>query len=612
MAIINGTLASEVLQGLVEDDIVRGLEGNDTLFGLEGSDALFGDANRDVLVGGGGDDTLIGGTGDPETNDGDEADALFGNQGNDWLFGNRGNDTLEGGKGNDTLFGGKQTDILRGGDGDDVIFGDLAPSDDVTTFDRTDYPANTAPGGIVTADIDGDGDGDLVVTNPGIDPSLVSPSTGNTLSILRNNGDGTFAAPTTTSTGVGPSVTAGDFDGDGDVDLATANSTDNTISILVNDGAGNFAAPVNFAAGDRPLINPPADIDGDGDLDLITTNTVAVNLDTGIDIGNTISISRNDGAGNFAAPEVLTVGNGVAGVIAADLDGDGNLDIVTANEGSNTLSVLRNTGSGTFAAPTTLAVGVRPIDVVAADLDGDGDLDLSTTNFGGASVTVLANNGDGTFASGVSFATNEVPSNLAAEDLDGDGDLDLAMLHAFFTTRSGETGGSTISILRNNGDGTLGAPESFPVGNTPVGLVIADLDGIRHSDLATPNFDSNSVTVYLNQASVSQGDTLTGGAGADDFVFNRPGSDGDTITDFQSGIDEIHISAAEFGLAPGQIAADQLVLGSVATDSNDRFLYNVGTGILLFDPDGTGAATPSVLVTLEGAPALAATDILAI
>jgi FG-GAP-like repeat/RTX calcium-binding nonapeptide repeat (4 copies)/FG-GAP repeat len=621
MTAFTGTLGSEVLQGSPDSDVILALAGNDSLLGDEGSDWLFGDAGGDVLTGSGGNDTLVGGTGNLATNDGDEADLLqgnsgddwlFGNRGDDWLFGNRGDDTLEGGQGNDTLFGGKQLDVLNGGDGDDVIYGDLAVSDDVTNFGRTDYPANDAPSGISAADFDGDGDEDLVVANPGFDPSFLTPSTGNTLSILRNNGDGTFAAPISITTGIAPGALPADLDGDGDLDLAVSHAEEDNISIWKNDGLGNFTPFVTFATGDRPFISGAVDLDGDGDLDLLSNNSVGTDLNTANNFGNSLSIHFNDGNGNFSVATTLVVGQGLAGIATGDLDGNDALDLVTANETEDTLSILLNDGNGTFTTPVKLGVGDRPTNVVAMDFDGDGDLDLANSNFGDDSVTVLIGNGDGTFAPAVRFFTNDVPGALKAADLDGDGDIDLAMKHSFFTTRTGATGGSTISVLRNNGDGSFATSESFPVGNTPAGLVIANLDGIRNLDLATPNFDSDSVTVYLNQAFVTEGDTLTGGAGADDFVFNQPGAEGDTLADFQPGIDQILLSATGFDLTPGAISADQFVLGSAALDSGDRFLYNVGTGILLFDPDGTGVAAPSVLAALTGAPSLTAADLVAV
>ena len=615
MATISGTSNNDLLEGSLESDLIVALAGDDRLLGNGGDDELFGDAGSDELFGGDGNDTLIGAVGVPVENDRDGADLLFGNLGDDLLFGNRGSDTLEGGQGNDTLFGGKQTDILRGGDGDDVIHGDLAVADSVTDFDRTDYSANDAPGtidgsgSILVSDIDGDGDGDVVVVNPGIDPSGVNPDSGNQISILRNNGDGTFAAPESLTTGVGPSVTAGDFDLDGDFDLVTVNRTDNTVSLLRNDGAGNFAPPENFIAGDRSLVNEPADLDGDGDLDLVITNTVGIDLSTALYFGNTISVLRNNGDGTFGTPEDLTVGNGVIDVISADLDGDGDLDLVTTDRADNTLSVLRNNGNGTFAVPDKLVVGSNPLKVVAGDFDGDGDVDLANSNFTEATVSILYNNGDGTFGQTVTLETDEFPRISPPTDLDGDGDLDLTLSHAVFFTRTGSTTGSTISILRNNGDGSFASPESFRVGNTPAGVAIADLDGIRYQDIVTPSFDNDSITVYLNQAFVSEGDTLTGGAGADDFVFSRPGTEGDTITDFQPGVDRIVLEGREFGLTPGAVAPEQFALGSVALDGDDRFLYNIGTGILRFDPDGTGEATPFTIAALSGAPTISMADI---
>ncbi|WP_019503852.1 VCBS repeat-containing protein [Pleurocapsa sp. PCC 7319] len=366
-------------------------------------------------------------------------------------------------------------------------------------FNRIDYPANEAPRGIASADFDGDGDQDIVVANPGVDPSSVEPDSGNEISVLSNNGDGTFAAPVTFTTGVGPRVSVGDFDGDGNIDIATSNATNNTISILFNDGQGVFAVPVDFSTGKEPLINTPVDLDGDGDLDIITSNQDSVNLNTAIFTGDTISILRNNGEGEFAAPETLTVGEGVFLVATGDLDGDDDLDIVTSNERDDTLSVLFNNGADGFSDPVDLEAGRRPTSPIISDLDGDGDLDIATSNFGSGDVSVLLNNGDGTFATGNVFDTEDSPSDLQAADLDGDGDIDFAMRHSVFFTRSGNTTGSTISILRNNGDGTFAEPEILSVGNTPSGLVVDDFDGEGELDLATPNFDDDSVTVYLNQ-----------------------------------------------------------------------------------------------------------------
>ena len=164
----------------------------------------------------------------------------------------------------------------------------------------------------------------------------------------------------------------------------------------------------------------------------------------------------------------------------------------------------------------------------------------------------------------------------------------------------------------NIADLLTGGPDADEI----TGLLGNDsLFGGRNSDNINGGEDSDLIFGGLNSDSISGGagnDTLTGGAGADGFAFNQPGAEGDTITDFQPGVDQILLSATGFGLTPGAISVDQFVLGSAALDSGDRFLYNVGTGILLLDPDGTGVATPSVLAALTGAPNLTASDLVAI
>jgi hypothetical protein len=373
---------------------------------------------------------------------------------------------------------------------------------------RDDYFVGDRPSGITSADLDGDGDNDLIVENSGLDPRVLNGFDDNRLSLLENNGDGTFADFVTLTTGVGPTAIAADLDNDGDTDIATAHFEDNDIAIFLNSGGGSFEQPEFFEAGERPNMREVADIDGDGDLDLLTVNTETFALGTVIDEGDSISIHFNDGEGNFNQREVVTVGEGVYNVTTADLDNDGNLDLITANEGENTLSVLFNTGNASFSTPEKYAVGDRPRSPIAADLDNDGDLDLAVANFEGSrssdifdfeqgTISILRNDGNGNFSPSVSLLTGDFPRSLTSADIDGDGDLDLMTPNAVFTLGTGEREGNVISLLRNNGNGFFSFPESFLVGNIPTGLVVDDLDGEGNLDFATPNFDDDDVTVYL-------------------------------------------------------------------------------------------------------------------
>jgi Ca2+-binding RTX toxin-like protein len=192
----------------------------------------------------------------------------------------------------------------------------------------------------------------------------------------------------------------------------------------------------------------------------------------------------------------------------------------------------------------------------------------------------------------------------------------------------------------NNGDAVLdgdpaGTGEDYPsieqVRNalntsniTPIFAVTSDqietyeelVDELGRGTVVQLSSDSSNlveaVTEGLGEVLVE--DTLTGGAGNDQFIFYRSDDQVDRITDFEPDNDQIVVSASNFGggLIPGDISEEQFVIGTVAEDESDRFIYNDQTGSLFFDPDGTGSAPAVQLVTLDNNPALSATDLLAI
>jgi hypothetical protein len=135
-------------------------------------------------------------------------------------------------------------------------------------------------------------------------------------------------------------------------------------------------------------------------------------------------------------------------VFGADLDGDGDVDLIAANRGSNSLSVLLNSGAGTFAGQVAYAVDSEPRAVFAADFDGDGDQDLVSGNWGANNVSVLFNYGDGTFAAHVAYSVGADPWGIFGADLDGDGDVDLV---------TPDNGADQVSVLLNQ---PLAVPEA--------------------------------------------------------------------------------------------------------------------------------------------------------
>lgn len=278
---------------------------------------------------------------------------------------------------------------------------------------------------------------------------------------------------------VGPrSVALGDLDGDGRTDAVTANAFANSISVL-RGTAGGFSSPsTDFPVGDSPQAVEVADVDGDGLLDVVTANSGA----------DTVSLLRGAPGGGLSRvlPDV-PVGAMPESVALGDIDGDRDIDIVTANAGAGTVSVLLAGPGGTYTRVLPeRAVGASPVSVAVADLDGDGRADIVTANARDSSVSVLRQfvplpPASGDFQQSSTAAVGQRPQSVAVGDLDADGDLDLV---------TANNGDDTISVVRSataGGSQTFTADPPQPVGDGPVAVAIAKIDGDPIVDLVTAN-----------------------------------------------------------------------------------------------------------------------------
>ena len=269
-----------------------------------------------------------------------------------------------------------------------------------------------------------------------------------------------------------------------------ANASDSDVAILRNNGAGNFTELGSSpeTVGTSPFSIVAADLDGDGDQDLATANLESANL----------TVLRNNGAGNFTEPgsSPEPIGIDSFSVVAADLDGDGDQDLATASRFSSTVTVLRNTGAANFTEPGSSpeAVDAFPRALVAADLDGDGDSDLAVATEQLDEITTMRNNGTGNFTEFGSSPeiAGDRPFGITAADFDADTDQDLAVIN---------TEASSATILRNDGSADFTEPGSSPepTGVGPFGITAADLDGDSDPDLATANFGGDSTTILRNR-----------------------------------------------------------------------------------------------------------------
>lgn len=480
---IFGNGGVDSLQGGDDDDSIRGGTSNDVVSGGAGNDILLGDLGDDTVAGEADDDSIYGGSGS-DSLFGDGTGNISGEFGNDLIFGQAGNDTILGGPGSDDLNGGIGNDVVQSGDLEagvppqlvinDAFSGNESDADNILFGGASNIPSGLGfADDVELADMDGDGDLDIVALDF------------NEVSVILNQGGGAFGAAQTFPVGVtfAQDLAVGDFTGDGIPDVAVDGAT------LINNGDGTLGTPSVVAQSfffDEVALG---DFNGDGLLDYAQADNN----------GREIEPFLNAGGGSFSAiaptPQLAFFAD-INDFVAVDLNGDGRADLAAAVDEAFTtdyLAVWLNNGSGAFGPATQFTAGVNPQEIRSGDIDGDGDIDLITYNTTSDDVSVFLNNGVGSFSlvqtvpfTGLSFFSDAI--NLA--DYDADGDLDIGVVG----------NNSTINIAVNDGFGNFGTPLSFPNGqffDPDDGMASGDIDGDGDVDIvAVGNF--SNISLFLN------------------------------------------------------------------------------------------------------------------
>ena len=328
--------------------------------------------------------------------------------------------------------------------------------------------------------VDLDGDGDVDVISASYNDGVIR--------LHRNLGYGVQWSQDVVTTAVdGPSsVYAADVNGDGFPDLISGSSIDGKVAWYANDGQGHFGPQQILTQGSLGAVEAvyAADLDGDGDIDVLSALY-------GVDM---IAWYENDGAGNFGWQQLISnSADGASDVSVADLDGDGDLDVLSASELDGKIAWYPGDGTGSFGAQQVIATVVgNPGSVKAADLDGDGDLDVLTAAKFGDAVTWYANDGSGYFGA-ASVITNSAddPHGIDVADLDSDGDIDVLV-----ASREDDT----VAWYRNDGTGSFGSQEVITATADGASVVAAaDIDDDGDLDALIASAWDNTVAWHKNR-----------------------------------------------------------------------------------------------------------------
>ena len=273
------------------------------------------------------------------------------------------------------------------------------------------YIAGTAPVSVTTADVDGVNGLDIVASN----------YNSNGISVFLNNGDGTFITQAFYSVGEVQytagrrpvSVIAADLDGENGPDIAVANAVSDDISVLFNNGDGTYSMATQYAVGERPFSILAIDVDNENGLDLVTANTDS----------RSVSVLLNNGDGSYTTLINYPVIGTPKALSSADFDLKNGLDIAIST--SHRAVILLNNGDGSYASPVYYSAGDTSTDIVAGDFDAVNGPDMAVSNFRSNDVSVFLNNGDGTFGIQKRYEGVTNPHSIATADVDGVSGLDL-------------------------------------------------------------------------------------------------------------------------------------------------------------------------------------------
>ncbi len=376
----------------------------------------------------------------------------------------------------------------------------------------------------------------------------------------------TAATPTLIATGTtATAVDTGDFNNDGKQDVIELNSSVAAVTVILGNGDGSFQAGVNSSAGGFGAQFHLADVNRDGNLDVLTNQSSA------------IDVLYGNGDGSFQLPRAYAVGAYAADFDLGDFNNDGAVDIVTTSVGyGGTSQVLLNNGDGTYGATQNQAIGIFGRQIKVADVNNDGNLDLVEEN-GSPSIGVLKGRGDGTFQSMTYVPMSAYVRDMDFSDLNHDGKIDGAVIN-----------GNTLSIFAGNGDGTFKAPTNYTATGMIGTVKFADLNNDGNSDVLASSgqvaFGRGDGTLYAPTAFTTAGAKIAvadfNGDGSADVVATNSPFFGGGVNVSLNDKNDASVLASAVGVtatAPSTVVAGQPFAVTVSVvDANG----NIATGFV--------------------------------
>ena len=366
-----------------------------------------------------------------------------------------------------------------------------------------------SPDGLVVADVNGDGNPDVVVSNTCSDGSSGICSGSGTVAVLLGNGDGTFQPAQSFYTGAldASSVTVADVNGDGKLDLLVTNQCtsiddcSSLVAVLLGNGDGTFQPTRYYVAAFSAVSISVADVNHDGKADIVVANRATGSF---ANPQGSVSVLLGNGDGSFQSPQTFTSGGIFANtVLIADLNNDGNPDLAVLHECASVehcdfldgaVGILLGNGDGTFQMPQLFdSGGAFSLGMTLGDVNGDSKLDLviangaqsgNTNQYVNGSAAVLLGNGDGSFVLANTYNTmGWTPHAVSVADLNADGSLDIVVANE--TISSVDSSSGSVAVMLGNGHGSFQAAPVYSPGGVGgnYAVSIADLNADGKADL---------------------------------------------------------------------------------------------------------------------------------